>query len=396
MKRIMFIESGTTGYGGSYQSLYQTINILNPKKFQTIVVFFNETFIYEKLIKKGVECYYVKDVLYSGGNTLKKKLFWKLDSAVLKIIPFFSVMAEYFIHFFTIQKLTSLARGKRVDLIHLNTQLSRDFFGLFVAKSLSVPCVIHLRSFKSTKMNKYKADYVNKINTRYIAISNQIKKHWTDKGLSSQYFETIYNIFQPYQLDEISSNEIPLMTDYDGYKIIYVGRFADFKGIPFLIDTFYQLIIDNYDARLYLVGDGDEESKIRKKVSALNLEKHVIFFGYKKNTLAYIKNADLLVLPSNNEPFGRVLLEAMNIGTPVIGTKSGGIPEIIEDGINGLLVDYGDIEALKISIIKILKNNSLREEIIQGGYETINSKFCIETYQEKIENIYDTLLGVTN
>ncbi len=222
------------------------------------------------------------------------------------------------------------------------------------------------------------------------------KKHWTDKGLSSQYFETIYNIFQPCQSDGMYSKEIPLMTDYDGYKIIFVGRFADFKGIPFLIDSFSQLIIDNYDARLYLVGDGDEESKIRKKVSALNLEKHVIFFGYQKNTLSYIKNADLLVLPSNNEPFGRVLLEAMNIGTPVIGTKSGGIPEIIEDGINGLLVDYGDIEALKISIIKILKNNSLREEIIQGGYETINSKFCVETYQEKLENIYDTLLGVTN
>jgi glycosyltransferase involved in cell wall biosynthesis len=396
MKRIMFIESGTTGYGGSYQSLYQTINILNPKKFQAIVVFFNETFIYEKLIKKGVECYYVKDVLYSGGNTLKKKLFWKLDSAVLKIIPFFSVMAEYFIHFFTIQKLTSLARGKRVDLIHLNTQLSRDFFGLFVAKSLSVPCVIHLRSFKSAKMNRYKADYVNKINTRYIAISNQIKKHWTDKGLSSQYFETIYNIFQPYQLDEISSNEIPLMTDYDGYKIIYVGRFADFKGIPFLIDTFYQLIIDNYDARLYLVGDGDEESKIRKKVSALNLEKHVIFFGYQKNTLSYIKNADLLVLPSNNEPFGRVLLEAMYIGTPAIGTKTGGIPEIIEDGVSGLLVDYGDVEALKKSIIIILKNEQVRKKLIRGGGETINSRFRDETYQRKLENIYTTLLDVAN
>ena len=72
----------------------------------------------------------MKDVLYSGGNTLKKKLFWKLDSAVLKIIPFFSVAAEYFIHFFTIQKLISLAREKRVELINLNTQLSRDFFGL--------------------------------------------------------------------------------------------------------------------------------------------------------------------------------------------------------------------------------------------------------------------------
>ena len=390
----MFIESGTTGYGGSYQSLYQTINILNPKKFQTIVVFFNETFIYDKLIKKGVECYYVKDVLYSGGNTLKKKLFWKLDSAVLKIIPFFSVMAEYFIHFFTIQKLVSLARGKGVELIHLNTQLSRDFFGLFVAKYLSVPCVIHLRSFKSAKMNKYKADYVNKINTRYIAISNQIKKHWNNEGLSSHYFETIYNIFQPYQLDENSSNEIPLMKDYGGYKIIYVGRFADFKGIPFLIDTFYQLIIDNYDARLYLVGDGDEESKIRKKVSALNLEEHVIFFGYQKNTSSYIKNADLLVLPSNNEPFGRVLLEAMYIGTPAIGTKTGGIPEIIEDGVSGLLVDYGDVKSLTDSMFKILKDRPFGDKLIRGGYETINSKFREDIYQKKLENVYDTLLGI--
>jgi len=392
MKRIMFIESGTTGYGGSYQSLYQTINILNPKKYQAIVVFLNETFIYEKLIKKGVECYYVKDVLYSGGNTLKKKLLWKLDSAVLKIIPFFSVMAAYFIHFFTIQKLTSLARGKRVDLIHLNTQLSRDFFGLFVAKFLSVPCVSHLRSFKSAKMNKYKADYVNKTNTRYIAISNQIKKHWTDKGLNSQYFETIYNIFQPYQLDEISANEIPLMTDYDGYKIIYVGRFADFKGIPFLIDTFYQLIIDNYDARLYLVGDGDEESKIRKEVSALNLEKHVILIGYKKSTIPYIKNADLLVLPSNNEPFGRVLLEAMYTGTPVIGTKSGGIPEIIDNEVNGLLVPYGDVLALKEAILRVLNDEVLKQRIINAGYCTLQSKFNRECYAEKLENIYDSLL----
>jgi glycosyltransferase involved in cell wall biosynthesis len=80
----------------------------------------------------------------------------------------------------------------------------------------------------------------------------------------------------------------------------------------------------------------------------------------------------------------------------VIGTDIGGIPEIITHGENGLLVDYGDVDNLKRSIIEILKNNSLREKIIQGGYDTINSKFRVETYQGKIENIYDTLLGVTN
>jgi len=104
----------------------------------------------------------------------------------------------------------------------------------------------------------------------------------------------------------------------------------------------------------------------------------------------------LLVLPSSEEGFGRVLLEAMDVGTPVIGTRVGGIPEIIEHGVNGLLVDYGDVDNLKRSIAEILNNNLLREEIIQGGYDTINSKFRVETYQGKLENIYDTLLGVAN
>ena len=101
------------------------------------------------------------------------------------------------------------------------------------------------------------------------------------------------------------------------------------------------------------------------------------------------------MLPSNNEPFGRVLLEAMYIGTPAIGTKTGGIPEIIEDGVSGLLVDYGDVEALKKSIIIILKNEQVRKKLIRGGGETINSRFRDEAYQEKLENVYDTLLGVS-
>jgi glycosyltransferase involved in cell wall biosynthesis len=86
----------------------------------------------------------------------------------------------------------------------------------------------------------------------------------------------------------------------------------------------------------------------------------------------------------------------MGVGTPVIGTRVGGIPEIIEHGRNGLLVNYGDVNNLKCSIIKILKNKSFREKLILGGYETINSKFRVETYQEKLENVYDNLVGVAN
>jgi glycosyltransferase involved in cell wall biosynthesis len=100
------------------------------------------------------------------------------------------------------------------------------------------------------------------------------------------------------------------------------------------------------------------------------------------------------VLPSNNEPFGRVLLEAMYIGTPAIGTKTGGIPEIIEDGVSGLLVDYGDVKSLTDSMFKILKDRPFGDKLIRGGYETINSKFREDIYQKKLENVYDTLIGI--
>jgi glycosyltransferase involved in cell wall biosynthesis len=102
------------------------------------------------------------------------------------------------------------------------------------------------------------------------------------------------------------------------------------------------------------------------------------------------------VLPSSEEGFGRVLLEAMDVGVAVVGTKVGGIPEVIEHGTNGLLVDCGDSDDLKRSIIEILEDKLLRKKLIQGGYETINSKFRVETYQEKLENVYDNILDMAN
>ena len=230
----------------------------------------------------------------------------------------------------------------------------------------------------------------------YIAISAQIKQHWVEKGLDTKKIDAIYNVYQSSDDDALPDNDILSISEYDGYKIIFAGRLIECKGIPFLVKGFEQIINNNINAKLFLVGDGEEENKLKEYISELNLKQHVVFLGYKTNPQAFIRKADLLVLPSSEEGFGRVLLEAMDDGTPVIGTRIGGMPEIIEHGVNGLLVNYGDVDNLKRSIIEILKNNSLREKIIQGGYDTINSKFRVETYQGKLENIYDTLLGVAN
>jgi len=334
-------------------------------------------------------------VIFSDDRIWQKYILGKINGFMIRYLPLFSVWFEYIIHRSTISKLTTLARIKNIDLIHLNNQIVLNFMGVFIAKSLSIPCVSHLRTFNSYGLNNSKISYTKKIMINYIAVSEQIKQHWVEKKLDSKKIDVIYNVYQPCDDDAFPDNDISSMSTYDGYKILFVGRLIECKGIPFLIESFRRVLKNNINARLFLVGDGVEVDRIRENISFLNIEPYVFFLGYQENPRSFMSIADLLVLPPKEEGFGRVLLEAMGAGTPVIGTNIGGIPEIIEHGTNGLLVDHGDIEALKNSIIKILKNNSLREKLIQGGYETINSKFCVETYQEKLENIYDSFLGIT-
>ena len=396
MKTIMFVECGRSGYGGSFHSLYIIIKNLSRKKYKCDVVFFNKTAFYEKLARIGVECHFIDDVILSDGRRWQKYIIGKLNGFMLRYMPLLSVWFEYIMHRNAILKTTMLARRKNVDLIHLNNQIVLNFMCVFVAKSLKIPCVSHLRTFNSYGLNNNKILYTNRIMINYIAISEKIKQHWVERGLDSNKIDVIYNVYQPGDDDALPVNDISSISKYGGYKIIYVGRLIDCKGIPFLIESFKQVIDNDIRARLFLVGDGEKEDKLKEIISGLNIKQHVVFFDYKSNPQAFIREADVLALPSSEEGFGRVLLEAMGVGTPVIGTRVGGIPEIIEHGINGLLVNYGDVDNLKYSIIKILKNASFREKLILGGYETINSKFRVETYQEKLENVYDTLLDVAN
>ena len=166
MKNILFIESGSSGYGGSFQSLYLKFNLLSSKKYSISVIFLNKTPFYSKLIEKGISCYYVNDILYSSSNIYLKKIYWKINNFVYNYVSQLSVLSEYLLHLSTIKQIIKIGEKENINIIHLNTQISRDFFGLFVAKYLNVPCVIHLRTINSYYLNYYKLRYAKKIIVR--------------------------------------------------------------------------------------------------------------------------------------------------------------------------------------------------------------------------------------
>jgi glycosyltransferase involved in cell wall biosynthesis len=152
--------------------------------------------------------------------------------------------------------------------------------------------------------------------------------------------------------------------------IVYVGRLVREKGVRDLIEAFAELRV--LDTALMLVGDGADRSKLGSLAGSLGVGGRVRFTGGVPNetAAAYLQHADVAVLPSWYEERGRVLLEAMAAGTPVVATRTGGIPETVRDGENGLLVSPRDPRTLAATIHRLLSDERLAKSLVAAGQVT--------------------------
>ncbi|MEI7792290.1 MAG: glycosyltransferase family 4 protein [Candidatus Berkelbacteria bacterium] len=171
-----------------------------------------------------------------------------------------------------------------------------------------------------------------------------------------------------------------------------VGSLVVPKGQKYLIQAFAQFTKKYPLARLEIVGDGPEKTSLQELATGMLLNKNVSFLGVQKDVAPIISKWDMFVLPSVSETFGIVILEAMALGLPVVATKVGGVPDIIDNGKNGILVESKDSIALCKAMEKILDHPALAAELKRGGEKRI-ADFDITKIVEKIENIYLRLIG---
>ena len=168
--------------------------------------------------------------------------------------------------------------------------------------------------------------------------------------------------------------------------IIHISNFRDVKNIPDIVRSF-KAITEKMDAKLLLVGEGPEKENIINLVAELSLEKHVIFTGKRDDMSELLAISDIMFHLSEKEAFGLVLLEALACGVPAVATNVGGIPEVIEDGVNGFLVPFGDVESATQKALILLQDESIHREFKERGFITANEKF----HSSKIVNQYEAL-----
>lgn len=167
-----------------------------------------------------------------------------------------------------------------------------------------------------------------------------------------------------------------------GNFILFVGGLEEVKGIDILIKSFAEISQKFSDFKLVLVGDGSQKQAYKSQAADLNLTEKVVFKGKfsLKETKNIMKDCYCLVLPSRSEGLGRVLIEAMALSKPVVGSRVGGIPDLIKDNQNGFLFTAGSTGELAQKIKALLKDSNRAREMGQVGRDFIEQKFSNKSY----------------
>jgi len=169
-----------------------------------------------------------------------------------------------------------------------------------------------------------------------------------------------------------------------------VGWLLPIKGPMILLEAMSRICHERPDVDLVYVGKGDLRKNLESRVRQQGLSDRIHFMGWRKDVPNIMRHLDIFVLPSLNEGMGRVLVEAMAAGKPIIASDVGGIPDLVTSGYNGLLVRAGDVQALYAAIKRLLGDRALRDELGKRGRE-FSSHFSLKKMLSKIDALYASL-----
>ena len=271
------------------------------------------------------------------------------------------------------------------DLIHVHEGRS-SHFAYFANKTTQIPYII-TRRIPNKPSNSFFTKKAYKNATRIIGLSNAIKNQLLE------YDSQLPCNIIPSMRSDLPCNEKvveELRSKYKNQIIIgHIGALVDHhKGQRTIIDAAKQLLSSHPHIRFLLLGQGKDENLLREEAKDLaNIE----FVGFVDNVGDYIELFDYFVFPSNEEGLGSILLDVMQFRKPVIASDVDGIPDIIQDESNGLLIKPKDSAALATSIVRLIEDPELAQRLTNNAWQTVQN-YDVESITNRYIKLYKELL----
>jgi glycosyltransferase involved in cell wall biosynthesis len=245
--------------------------------------------------------------------------------------------------------------------------------------------------FKSNSFSRWKHRQVD----CFIAASDAIRHILIGDGVPRERVETVH---EGIDVEHVAAT--PAVNIHEAFWLPHhapvVGNVAALvahKGQRHLIEAARRVVSDMPDARFVILGEGELRESLEQLVRHHRLEKHVLLPGFRTDVIGCIKGFDVFAMSSVTEGLGTSLLDAMACARPIVATRAGGIPEIVEDGATGLLVNPRDEDALAGAIVGLLRDEPLRRRLADAGCRRVHERFTVERMVRRTADVYARVAG---
>lgn len=381
MNNIVFLHSSSELYG-SDRSLLNLVKNLDKDKFNITVILPEDGPLVDK-----INSFDNVEVIINELAVLRRK---NLS---------LSGMSKYFIELMrSIKFINNLIKEKSIDIVYTNTSVI--FVGGISAKICKVKSVWHIREIIKSKYERFIVSKIVNIFSDYIIANSKATAEAISKNKDK--VKVVYNAIDIEKnsgledIDEVYKEvAATIVKSNNKIKIGMAGRINRWKGQKLFVDMAKLVSEENDNVEFLIAGDvykGEDyilddlkgyilESGVKDKIGLL---------GQVDNMSNFYKKLDIFVLPSiQPEPFGLVVIEAMNNKLPVVATNHGGPVEIIDNNIDGFLVDYKDAREMAQVVNKLIKDKELRNYIAANAEKKVKEKFNVSRYVDEISYILE-------
>ena len=299
----------------------------------------------------------------------------------------------------SVQPLLSLVRVIRhqhYDLLHTH-DLKTDALGLLVGRLTGIPVVAtahgYPRAIRRNDVYRHLDLLVLRLCQHVICVSQGLQQELLAAGLDPRRLSVVHNgIAAADVVQKATSGPHTLRHDLglgaQDVIVMAVGRLSAEKGHTYLLQAAGLVAARCRNLRLVIVGDGPLHAELVGEARELGIRERVFFLGYRADALALIAQCDLLANPSLGEALGNVVLEAMALGKPVIGTRAGGVQELIRDGETGLIVPAADSPALAAAICRLIDDSEEAHSMGERGRARVLSEFTVERMADGLAAVF--------
>lgn len=319
-----------------------------------------------------------------------KKL--SLDVKVFRMRPGLNIKGAY--------ELLAFAKDTGINILHTHGYKGSILLGLINKKKRKLPLVSTLHGWTNTKkisklrvyewLDRYLLSYKDAV--VLVSPSMLSDQRVISAGVKPDRLTVIENGIDfeeanNKQQDDQLGQKIQQFCKED-YVIGAIGRLSKEKGYGYLLEAIRGLLDKGHKVKLVLLGEGNCREQLQNQIDELKLNKHVLLTGYVKNAKDYLTYFDTFVISSLTEGFPITLLEAMNAKIPVVSTRVGCLPEVLQTPDSGLLVPSKDPVALTAALMRLKDDAALAKTLAECGYEKVCTRYSSQTMAEKYLAVY--------